>query len=171
MAAASIVFRDDYEYSKKLVKAGAALFDFARSPGKRSRYSLGQPETAPFYNSSGYYDEYMWSAAWLYYASGNSSFLSLATDPGIPKNAKAFLSIPDLRVFSWDNKLPGAELLLTRLRVFLSPGYSYEEMLRAYHDATVLNFCSYFPQFDVFNYTPGKRTSKQPLSSQKNPKS
>lgn len=156
MAAASIVFRDNGAYSKKLVNAGAALFRFARSNGRRSRYSLGRPETAPFYNSSGYYDEYMWSSAWMYYASGNSSYLSLATNPGIPKNSKAFLSIRDLNVFSWDNKLPGAELLLTRLRVFLSPGFPYEDMLSSYHNATALNLCSYLPQFNVFNFTNGE---------------
>ncbi|CAA7396604.1 unnamed protein product [Spirodela intermedia] len=145
LAAASIVFRDDDAYSKKLVIAGAALFRFARSNGRRSRYSLGRPETAPFYNSSGYYDEYMWSSAWMYYASGNSSYLSLATNPGIPRNSKAFLSIRDLNVFSWDNKLPGAEL----------PGFPYEEMLSSYHNATTLNLCSYLPQFNVFNFTNG----------------
>uniref|UniRef100_A0A1D1XZN2 Endoglucanase n=1 Tax=Anthurium amnicola TaxID=1678845 RepID=A0A1D1XZN2_9ARAE len=155
MAAASIVFRDDDAYSKKLVKAGAALYRFARSNGKRTRYSLGRAETAMFYNSTGYYDEYMWSAAWMYYASGNASYLALATNPGIPRNAHAFLGILDLDVFSWDNKLPGAELLLTRLRVFLNPGYPYEDMLSSYHNTTGLTMCSFLPKFNSFNFTPG----------------
>ncbi|XP_078434462.1 endoglucanase 12-like [Wolffia australiana] len=155
LAAASIVFRDDEAYSAKLVKAGAALFRFARSNGRRNRYSAANPEVAMFYNSTGYYDEYMWAGAWMFYASGNTSYLSLATNPGIPRNAKAFLPIRDLNVFSWDNKLPGAELLLTRLRILISPGFPYEDMLNSYHNANNLNLCSFFPQFNSFNFTPG----------------
>lgn len=155
LAAASIVFRDNQAYSKKLVKGAATLFKFARDNGKRTSYSRGNPNIALFYNSSGYYDEYMWGAAWMYYATGNSSYLSLATNPGIPKNAKAFLGIPDLSVLSWDNKLPAAQLLLTRFRIFLNPGYPYEDMLRSYHNITGLNMCSYLHQFKVFNFTHG----------------
>ncbi|XP_078435020.1 endoglucanase 12-like [Wolffia australiana] len=155
LAAASIVFRDDAAYSTRLIKAGAALFRFARSNRKRHRYSAAHPEIAMFYNSTGYYDEYIWAGTWMFYASGDASYLSLATNPGIPKNADAFISIPDLGVFSWDNKLPGADLLLTRLRIFVDPGYPCEDSLRSYHDANNFNLCSYFPQSKVFNFTPG----------------
>ncbi|KAK1314502.1 Endoglucanase 12 [Acorus calamus] len=153
LASASIVFRDVPAYSKRLVNGAAALFRFARDGGKRTVYSKGNLEIAQFYNSTGYYDEYMWGAAWMYYATGNASYLALATNPGVPRNAKAFLEVTDLKVFSWDNKLPGAELLLTRLRVFLNPGYPYEEMLRGYHNMTGINMCSYLHRFNVFNWT------------------
>jgi hypothetical protein len=63
--------------------------------------------------------------------------------------------IPDLSVLSWDNKLPAAMLLLTRFRMFLSPGYPYEEMLSMYHNVTSLTMCSYLQQFKVFNWTRG----------------
>ncbi|XP_010277803.1 PREDICTED: endoglucanase 12-like [Nelumbo nucifera] len=155
LASASIVFRDDPAYSQKLVKGATALFKFARDSGKRTPYCRGNPYIETFYNSTGYYDEYMWGAAWMYYATGNSSYLALATNPGLPKNSKAFLGIPDLSVFSWDNKLPAAQLLLTRMRIFLNPGFPYEDMLRSYHNVTGINMCSYLHRFNVFNWTNG----------------
>ncbi|XP_027341872.1 endoglucanase 7 [Abrus precatorius] len=155
LAAASIVFQDDVAYSQKLIKGAKTVFDFARDGGKRRTYSRGQAYIEPFYNSTGYYDEYMWGAAWLYYATGNTSYISLATNPSIFKNSKAYLLRPDLSVLSWNNKLPAAMLLLTRLRMFLNPGYPYEDMLKMYHNVTSLTMCSYLHQFKVFNWTRG----------------
>ncbi|KAM7273852.1 hypothetical protein ACFE04_028516 [Oxalis oulophora] len=155
LAAASIVFNDQSAYSKKLVNGAEVMWTFARDEGKRRRYSIGNPYIDTYYNSTGYYDEYMWGGAWLYYATGKESYLSLVTNPGISKNSKAFYMIPSLSVPSWDNKLPSAMLLLTRFRIFLSPGYPYEDMLHMYHNVTILNMCSYLEQFKVFNFTRG----------------
>ena len=66
LVAASIVFKDDPTYSKKLVKGATTLFTFSRDNGKRGRYSQGKPTIAHFYNSSGYCDEYLWGSAWMY---------------------------------------------------------------------------------------------------------
>lgn len=156
MAAASIVFRNNKAYSQKLTKGAATVFEFARDKGKRATYSRGNPYIDPYYNSTGYYDEYMWGAAWLYYATGNRSYIDLATNSGLGSNAKAFSMIPDLSVLSWDNKLPAAMLLLTRLRIFLNPGYPYEAMLSSYHNITGLTMCSYLQRYNVFNWTRGK---------------
>ncbi|KAK8937561.1 Endoglucanase 12 [Platanthera guangdongensis] len=155
LASASIVFRDNPAYSSRLITGAIAAYNFARLQSHRTIYSLGNPEIADFYNSSGYWDEYMWSAAWMYYATGNSSYATFATDPRLPKNANAFRSIPDLGVLSWDNKLPAAMLLWTRLRMFLNPGYPYEETLRGYFNATGLNMCANLRRFNVFNWTKG----------------
>ncbi|XAR64945.1 Cellulase [Bertholletia excelsa] len=154
-AAASIVFQDDNSYSKKLIKGAVTVFDFARDPGKRARYSRGNPYIEPYYSSTGYYDEYMWGAAWLYYATGNTSYLALATNLGISRHANASFIGPPYAALSWDNKLPAATLLLTRLRMILSPGYPYEDMLLAYHNITGLTMCSYFEQYHIFNWTRG----------------
>ncbi|CAL5363044.1 unnamed protein product [Camellia sinensis] len=155
LAAASIVFRDDNSYSSKLVKGAATVLAFARDRGKRTPYPRGNLYIDPCYNSTGYFDEYMWGAAWLYYATGNNSYVSLATNPGLPQNSKAFFMIPDLSVLSWDNKLPAAMLLLTRLRIFINPGYPYEDMLRSYQNVTSLTMCSYLQTYHVFNWTRG----------------
>lgn len=155
LAAASIVFRDNAIYSSKLVKGAQTVFGFARDFGRRNPYCRGNPYIEPFYNSSGYWDEYMWGAAWMFYATGNTSYLTLATAPGLSRNAKVARMIPDLSVLSWDNKLPAAMLLLVRTRLFLNPGYPYEEMLKSYHNLTALNMCSYLQRYNVFNWTRG----------------
>ncbi|KAL2941426.1 Endoglucanase 12 [Bienertia sinuspersici] len=134
LAAASIVFRDHQTYAKKLVKGAETVFQFARDSGKRAPYSRGNLYISPYYNSTGYYDEYMWGATWLYYATGNSSYGALATNPGISKNANAFRVNTNTSYLSWDNKLPAAMLLLTRFRMFLNPGFPYEQTLMQYHN-------------------------------------
>ncbi|KAI3728185.1 hypothetical protein L6452_16817 [Arctium lappa] len=155
LAAASIVFRDDNAYSKKLVQGASTVWTFARDQSKRSPYSRGNLFIAPYYNSTGYYDEYMWGSAWMYYATGNSSYLWLATNEGLPRHAKALLDNPSQRVLSWDNKAPAAMLLLTRIRLFLNPGFPYEALLSKYQSATDLTMCSFLPRYQFFNRTQG----------------
>ncbi|KAF3965682.1 hypothetical protein CMV_010145 [Castanea mollissima] len=126
-------------------------FKFSRE--QRGRYSAGGSEAATFYNSTSYWDEFVWGGAWLYHATGNSSYLQLATTPGIARRAGAFWGGPDYGVRSWDNKLAGAQVLLSRLRLFLSPGYPYEEILRTFHNQISIVMCSYLPFFTGFNRT------------------
>lgn len=152
LASASIVFKDNKAYSQKLVHGAKTLFRFSRE--QRGRYSVGN-DAENFYNSTMYWDEFIWGGAWLYYATGNSSYLQLATTPGLAKHAGAFWGGPDYGVFSWDNKLAGAQVLLSRMRLFLSPGYPYEEMLRTFHNQTSIVMCSYLPYFTSFNRTKG----------------
>ncbi|KAF6154212.1 hypothetical protein GIB67_035873 [Kingdonia uniflora] len=153
LAASSIVFKDDKVYSKKLVHGATTLFKFSRS--QRGRYSPTGSDPSIFYNSTSYWDEYLWGGAWMYYATGNSSYLALVTTPGLAKHAGAFWGGPDFGVLSWDNKLTGAQVLLSRLRLFLSPGYPYEDMLSTFHNQTSIVMCSYLPQFTSFNRTKG----------------
>ncbi|PAN38897.1 hypothetical protein PAHAL_7G205500 [Panicum hallii] len=157
LAAASIAFRDDDAYSKKLVHGAATMYEFATrgASNQQATYSSHRPEIEPFYNSTSYWDEHVWSAAWMYYATGNSSYIAAATAPGLAEHARAFDDILDLSVFSWDNKLPGAGLLLSRLRMFLNPGYPYEESLAGYHRAAGLDMCKCFRRFAAFNFTRG----------------
>lgn len=108
LASASIVFKDNRAYSQKLVHGARTLFKFSRE--QRGRYSSGGSDPALFYNSTNYYDEYVWGGAWLYYATGNTSYLQLATTKGIAKRAGAFWGGQDYGVFSWDNKLAGAQV-------------------------------------------------------------
>ncbi|CAN0899424.1 Endoglucanase 25 [Linum grandiflorum] len=153
LASASIVFKDNKAYSQKLVHGARTLFEFSRD--QRGRYSAAGSEAAQFYNSTSYWDEFIWAGTWLYYATGNNSYLQLATTTGLAKHAGAFWGGPDYGVFSWDNKLVGAQVLLSRLRLFLSPGYPYEEILRTFHNQTSIVMCSYLPYFSSFNRTKG----------------
>ncbi|CAK9168827.1 unnamed protein product [Ilex paraguariensis] len=70
-ASASIVFTDNKAYSQKLVRGARTLFKFFRD--QQGRYSARDADASIFYNFTNYYDEYVWGAAWLYYATGNSS--------------------------------------------------------------------------------------------------
>lgn len=108
LASASIVFKDNKAYSQKLVHGAKTLFKFARE--QRGRYSASGSEAATFYNSTSYWDEFIWGGAWLYYATGNNTYLQLATMPGLAKHAGAFWGGPDYGVLSWDNKLAGAQV-------------------------------------------------------------
>ncbi|XP_074567572.1 endoglucanase 9-like [Curcuma longa] len=153
LASASIVFKDNKAYSQKLVHGAATLFKFSRE--QRGRYSGGGSDAAVFYNSTSYWDEFVWGGSWMYLATGNSSFLQLATHPTLAKHAGAFWGGPDYGVLSWDNKLTGAQVLLSRLRLFLSPGYPYEEILKTFHNQTGIIMCSYLPVFNTFNRTKG----------------
>lgn len=69
--------------------------------------------------------------------------------------SKAFLSFLGARLFI-DDYYMFFQLLLSRLRLFLSPGYPYEEMLRTFHNQTSITMCSFLPDFTSFNRTRGK---------------
>ncbi|MCO5599203.1 hypothetical protein L7F22_053303 [Adiantum nelumboides] len=153
LAAASIVFRDQRQYSQLLEHGAKVLFDFARGP--RGRYSTTVEDAAQFYNSTGYWDEYVWGSAWLYYATGNSTYLLLATNLQLATHAGGIANSLDNRVFNWDNKLPGAQLVLTRLRLMMNPGFPYENVLNLFNNQTDIAMCSYLPQFTPFNVTKG----------------
>jgi hypothetical protein len=157
LAAASIVFKaDSPTYSSKLLMAARNIYTFARDGGKRSRFVTQLPPGEQvFYNSTGYWDEYVWGGAWLYYATGNSTYLSLVTNPILAAHAGAKGGGPWFGVFSWDNKLAGAQVLLTRLHILQSPGYPYEAQLLQYWNETNTVMCSYLPNFKRFNRTRG----------------
>ncbi|KAH1073938.1 hypothetical protein J1N35_026266 [Gossypium stocksii] len=89
LAAALIVFKDDHIYSNKLVHGADILFKFA-TKGEGKRYAGGSDPPSNFYNSSGFWDEFVWGEAWMYYATGNSSYIDLVKSPGLAKHAKAF---------------------------------------------------------------------------------
>jgi hypothetical protein len=110
LAAASIVFKDNRAYSHKLLHGATTVWDFADDKNRRGRYSPRGTDAAKFYNSTRYYDEFVWAGSWMYLATGNSTYLQRVTDPGLAKNAGAFSVGKDYGVFSWDNKLPGAQV-------------------------------------------------------------
>ncbi|CAH2078068.1 unnamed protein product [Thlaspi arvense] len=152
LASASIVFKEDTEYSKKLVDGAKRLYAFADS----TKLSQQHREASEFYQSTLSWDELLWSGTWLYYATGSVSYLDQVTTEVLATRAGAFETGAYYGVFSWDNKLPGAQLLLTRLRLFLGPPYPYEEMLSTFHKQIGVVMCSYLPYFHKFNRTKGE---------------
>ncbi|CAI9775761.1 unnamed protein product [Fraxinus pennsylvanica] len=102
LAAASIVFNvTDSEYSAELLRHSKLLFEFA------DKFRGSYQGSCPFYCSySGYQDELLWAATWLYKASGDNSYLDYAAS-----NAGWSQAVSE---FSWDNKFAGAQTLLAK---------------------------------------------------------
>ena len=113
MASASLVFKKiNSTYSKILLKHAQQLFHFADT--YRGSYSISVPQVQEFYNSSGYTDELLWAASWLYLATKDQSYLGYVTE----QYGNAFANWGSPSWFSWDNKLAGTHVWRS---LFLSP--------------------------------------------------
>uniref|UniRef100_A0A7N0T0X6 Endoglucanase n=1 Tax=Kalanchoe fedtschenkoi TaxID=63787 RepID=A0A7N0T0X6_KALFE len=124
MAAASLVFKKpDSTYSSLLLKHARKLFSFANT--YRGSYSSSVPQVQKYYNSSGFEDELLWAAAWLYHATSDPYYLNYAT----VLNGRAFGNWGSPTWFSWDDKSVGTQVLLSRVNFFNSKGTSSEEIL------------------------------------------
>ncbi|KAK3012205.1 hypothetical protein RJ639_012775 [Escallonia herrerae] len=117
LAAASMVFRKvDPRYSKLLLRTAKNVMQFAVQYRGTYSDSLGSA-VCPFYCSySGYKDELLWGAAWLLTATNDASYLNFIQSLGANDATD---------IFSWDNKLAGARVLLSRRR-FLTKDVSFE---------------------------------------------
>lgn len=93
------------------------LFTFAdRYRGKYSDSLSGV--VCPFYCSySGFSDELLWGAAWLYKATGDNWYNRYLINNG------AYLggTTTTVNMFSWDNKYPGLQVLLAQVSFQFSP--------------------------------------------------
>ncbi|KAG5249534.1 Cel9A [Salix suchowensis] len=78
------------------------LFKFARE--QRGRYSAGGSEAAIFYNSTSYWDEFIWGEPG-YIMQLEIILSSACYNAWLSKHAGAFWGGPDYGVLSWDNKL------------------------------------------------------------------
>jgi len=110
LAAASILFREeDPAYATLMLTRAEQLFVFADQ--YRGTYTAAIPDAALYYNSySGYLDELMWAAAWLHRATNKTSYLEKAETIYNQSFANsAFRWTQD-----WDNKNPGAMILLAQ---------------------------------------------------------
>jgi endoglucanase len=106
MAAASLVFRaTNATYADLLVSHAKQLFNFSTT--YRASYSVSFPAVQAYYNSTGFGDDLLWGATWLYYATGDNSYLAFVT--GVDgTNFARWGVFPSW--FSWDNKLAGVQV-------------------------------------------------------------
>ncbi|XP_061999460.1 endoglucanase 2-like [Rosa rugosa] len=113
MASASLVFRKiDSSYSKSLLKHAEQLFNFADT--YRGSYSVSIPQVQGFYNSSGYGDELLWAATWLYHATGDLDYLKYVTE----QHGPTFAIWGSPSWFSWDDKHAATQVLMSRISFF-----------------------------------------------------
>nr|AXQ39837.1 beta-1,4-endoglucanase [Loboptera decipiens] len=108
-AAASIVFKNvDSSYSNTLLNHAKELYNFADS--YRGLYSDSISDAKNFYSSSGYEDELVWGAVWLYKATGDNSYLTKAEQLYDEFQLQYWNGN-----FGWDQKISGAEMLLSQI--------------------------------------------------------
>lgn len=106
LAATSVLFRElDYNDGpeKPLIMCMRAewIFENLTLYGDPLLYHESVPAAEPYYKSSGFEDETMWAAFWLYKCSGKKQYLNSIYDTEtLPKT------------FSWDEKWAGVNLLL-----------------------------------------------------------
>ncbi|KAK1382258.1 Endoglucanase [Heracleum sosnowskyi] len=158
LAASSIVFKySDPFYSKRLLKAAINVFKLADEHRGAYSDSLGSA-VCPFYCShSGYKDELLWGAAWIYQATKSRTYLSY-----IQYNGRVLGGEDNSNWFSWDDKRPATKILLAKS--FLE---ARVQGLQDYKTRSDNYICSLIPGSPNFQsqYTPGGLLYKAPESN------
>jgi endoglucanase len=116
LAAASIAFRPtDATYANTLLTHARQLYTFADT--YRGKYSGCITDAAGYYNSwSGYNDELVWGAIWLYRATNESAYLDKAQSYYANLSNQQQTSIKSYKwTIAWDDKSYGAYVLLAKL--------------------------------------------------------
>lgn len=116
MAAASIVFQDDDPaYSATLIEHAIQLYNFADN--YRGIYSESITDAAGYYRSfSGYNDELVWGAIWLYRATGDIAYLQKAENYYDNLSSEPQSTIKSFKWgLAWDDKSYGCYALLAKL--------------------------------------------------------
>ncbi|KAK8538835.1 hypothetical protein V6N12_034542 [Hibiscus sabdariffa] len=158
LSAASIVFKQDIGYSQGLVKTAEVIYEATEKADRNSRavtYTTIDAcggEARKFYDSSGYKDELVWGATWLFFATGNHTYLDYATTNYAA--AADNETVEDKGIFYWNNKITANAVLFTRLRFFRDLGFPYEKTLELSSNMTDQLMCSYLSD-KYFNTTPG----------------
>jgi endoglucanase len=116
MAAASIAFRPtDASYANTLLAHARQLYSFADT--YRGKYSDCITDAASFYNSwSGYNDELVWGAIWMYRATNETAFLDKAQSYYANLSNQQQTTIKSYKwTHAWDDKSYGSYVLLAKL--------------------------------------------------------
>ena len=116
MAAASILFQSyDPAYAATLIQHAEQLYSFADN--YRGVYSESITDAAGYYRSySGYNDELVWGAIWLYRATGDQAYLNKAEDYYANLNTEPQSTTKSYRWgIAWDDKSYGCYALLAKL--------------------------------------------------------
>ncbi|GJM94886.1 hypothetical protein PR202_ga11569 [Eleusine coracana subsp. coracana] len=110
MAAASLVFRGKYPgYANLLLVHSKQLFAFADK--YRGKYDASITVARNYYGSfSGYGDELLWAAAWLYEATEDGYYLEYLARNGDALGGTGW----SINQFGWDVKYPGVQVLAAK---------------------------------------------------------
>ncbi|KAG7017092.1 Endoglucanase 4, partial [Cucurbita argyrosperma subsp. argyrosperma] len=110
LAASSIIFKAlDRGYSARLLKRARMVFEFADTYRGSYNESVGA-WVCPFYCSySGYEDELIWGAAWLFKATKAANYWNYITKNGIQSYSDGSFA-----EFGWDTKHAGINVLISK---------------------------------------------------------
>ncbi|XP_023521373.1 endoglucanase 6-like [Cucurbita pepo subsp. pepo] len=110
MAAASLVFRHyNPAYANELLSHARQLFEFADK--YRGKYDSSITVAQKYYRSvSGYNDELLWAAAWLYEATNNQYYLNYLGENGDSMGGTGW----SMTEFGWDVKYAGVQTLVAK---------------------------------------------------------
>ncbi|KAL2543741.1 Endoglucanase 6 [Forsythia ovata] len=137
MAAASIVFRRyNPSYSAELLKHAHQLFDFANK--YRGKYDSSITVAQKYYRSvSGYADELLWAAAWLYKATNNEYYLNYLGNNGNALGGTGWA----MTEFGWDVKYAGVQTLVAKFLMQGKAGHN-TPVFKQYQEKAEFFMCS-----------------------------
>ncbi|PIA64197.1 hypothetical protein AQUCO_00201464v1 [Aquilegia coerulea] len=152
MAAASIAFKAyNSSYSSLLLVHAKQLFSFADR--FRGKYDNSIPSAHQFYASvSGYSDELLWAATWLYRATGEEYYLKYVVDNAVSMGGTGWA----VGEFSWENKYAGVQILLAQV-LMDGKGGPYTSTLKQYQAKADFFVCACLQKNGGYNVdmTPG----------------
>ncbi|KAF9624034.1 hypothetical protein IFM89_007732 [Coptis chinensis] len=152
LAAASLAFKAyNSSYSKLLLVHAEQLFSFADR--FRGKYDKSIPSAQQFYAStSGYSDELLWAAAWLYRATGEEYYLKYVVNNAVSLGGTGWA----VREFSWENKYAGVQILLAKV-LMEGNGGPYTSTLKQYQAKADYFVCACLQKNNGYNVpmTPG----------------
>nr|XP_017217973.1 PREDICTED: endoglucanase 5-like [Daucus carota subsp. sativus] len=145
MAAAAIAFRPyNSSYSDLLLVHSKQLFSFADR--FRGLFVDSIPNTKKFYASSGYEDELLWAAAWLYQATREDYYLKYVADNAVSMGGTGWA----VKQFSWDNKYAAVQILLSKV-LLEGGGGAYTSTLKQYQAKADYFACACQQKNDGYN--------------------
>ncbi|KAH6804380.1 glycosyl hydrolase 9C2 [Perilla frutescens var. frutescens] len=137
MAAASVVFRRyNPGYSAELLKHAYQLFDFADK--YRGKYDSSITIAQKYYRSvSGYADELLWAAAWMYKATNNEYYLNYLGNNGDALGGTGWA----MTEFGWDVKYAGVQTLVAKF-LMAGKGGRHTPVFEKYQEKAEFFMCS-----------------------------
>ncbi|MCO5570465.1 hypothetical protein L7F22_024187 [Adiantum nelumboides] len=151
MAAASLAFRItrvNLTYSHVLVDHAKQLFTFADNHQGKYDTSIGMSK---YYASSGYMDELLWAAIWLYKATNDTEYLNYIVDKGVFLGGTNQVT----KEFSWDMKYAGVQILASQLVMRGQEGV-HEDALKQYIGGAQFYLCAQLQMnWDNMQRSPG----------------
>ncbi|XP_047956995.1 endoglucanase 5-like [Salvia hispanica] len=151
LAAACLAFKPyDSAYSDLLLVHAKQLFSFADR--FRGFYHDSVPCAKQFYTSTGYSDELLWAATWLYRATNDEYYLKYVVENCESLGGTGWA----VKEFSWDNKYAGVQIVLSKV-LMDGGGGAYTSTLQQYQAKADYFTCACMQKNDGYNVpmTPG----------------